>query len=121
MRGRRRSVRKFGAVAALLALALQFVLSFAHIHPEDFFPVTAHHVAQAGAPGTPSKPAPAVPTDDSCAICISMAMAGSSATPALIPIVPPLVFGRAIFPPLVTEAPRWTVRVSFRSRAPPLV
>jgi hypothetical protein len=122
MTGRRRSVRKFGAVAALFALALQFVLSFGHMHPEDFFPAMAQPATQAGTPAAPSKPAPIIPTDDACAICVNMAMMGAVAIPPPpAPILPEFVFARAIFPQLVAEAPRWTVRVSFRSRAPPSV
>src|SRR5277367_1552565 len=115
MRGRRRSVHKFGAVAALFALALQLVLSFGHMHPEDFFPPTGQGPTRAGVPSAPLKPIPAVPADDACAICINMAMVGSSALPPPVPpIMPPLAFGRAVFPPLVAEAPRWATRVSFR-------
>jgi hypothetical protein len=122
MSGRRQSVHKFGAVAALFALALQFALSFGHMHPEDFFPPTGQGPIRAGLPTAPLKPIPTVPVDDACAICINMAMVGASAMPPPPPpVVPSLVFARTIFPPLVAEAPRWTARVSFRSRAPPFV
>jgi len=122
MWGRRRTVRKYGAVAALFALALQFVLSFGHMHPEDFFPHMAQPATSGSAPSAPSKHGPTVPIDDACAICINMAMVGASALPAPPPpIMPPMVYGRAIFPPLVAVAHRSAVRVSFRSRAPPFV
>jgi hypothetical protein len=112
MMGRSRS----GAALALAALWLQLVLSFAHIHPEDFFA----RAQQAGVPGAPAKPAPALPTHDDCAICVSLAMAAASALPAPILLAPPsdygVAFRRIADTPTIAAAPR----PPFQTRAPPL-
>jgi hypothetical protein len=124
MRGRPRPVRTFGAALALLALAVQLVLSFGHFHPSDFFAGgQAPFVSQsdgATAPAAPERRAPALPAHDNCAICVTMAMAASSALPAPLILVPPGVFGRVSLPvpirPTLAAAPR----LPFQTRAPPL-
>jgi hypothetical protein len=124
MMGRSRPVRQWGAALALFALWLQLVLSFAHIHPEDFFPPVPVQQASLpglpGAPAAPAKPAPANPDHDDCAICVSMAMAAASALPAPILLVPPspdygISYVRIAHTPALAAAPR----PPFQTRAPP--
>jgi hypothetical protein len=85
-----RAKRKYGGGLALFALALQFTLSFAHLHPEDIF----------GPQGTPStfsaaersQPLSTDPhpghNDDYCAICATMYLPGSSPIPEPPPLLP---------------------------------
>jgi hypothetical protein len=109
---------------ALFALWLQLVLSFAHIHPEDYFPpAPVQQAAVPGLPGTPttpSKPAPANPNHDDCAICVSMAMAAASALPATPALLAPapdygVAYVRVADTPALAAAPR----PPFQTRAPP--
>ena len=121
MMGRDRSVRHWGTTLALFALALQLVLSFGHIHPDDFFRLEAPSSARTAANTAPlPAPAPALPSHDDCAICVSMAMVGSSVLPAPVALVPPAtlvaVFARPIDAPILAVP----LRLSFRSRAPPI-
>jgi hypothetical protein len=118
MMGRSRSVRQSGATLALAALWLQLVLSFAHIHPEDFF-ARAQQAAVPGAPAVPAKPVPALPTHDDCAICVSLAMAAASALPAPILLAPPPDYGVAFRRIADTPAPSVAPRPPFQTRAPP--
>jgi hypothetical protein len=125
--GRRWSARQSGAVLALVALALQIVLSFGHMHPEDFFPPGAgaggRDLARTVTPG-PSSPSPQSPADDpdhdGCAICINMAMVGASALPPPVAIAPPVAVAHAVFAPVATVAAAGAFHPNFRSRAPPL-
>jgi hypothetical protein len=109
---------------ALLALAVQFVVSFGHIHREDIFgsaraaPSIAVPVADAGQPSPAHHPAKH--GDDYCAICATISLLGHSfvaAAPALPP-PPPVAHAIAHVDRVVTiaVAPR---RTAFQSRAPP--
>jgi hypothetical protein len=119
---------RFGSGLALFALALQFCLAFGHIHPDDIYGNVGRPLSNAAEIALPSATAPqsltadhAVNDDQFCAICETMFMLGSSATPqapqllAPAPIVRPAQrFSRtaALF-----VAPR---RAAFQSRAPPV-
>lgn len=123
-----RANRRIGGPLALFALALQFCLAFGHIHPEDLYgnaePLTnaAEIVLPAsGAPQSLSANYAANHGDDFCAICETMFMLGSSATPeapqllAPVPLIRPAQHvsrAAALF-----VAPR---RAPFQSRAPPI-
>src|SRR5215467_11679709 len=86
-----RAKRKYGGGLALFALALQFMLSFAHLHPEDIFGPGA---ASSTLPAAPrSQPLSADPdrtshNDDYCAICATMYLLGSSSIPETPPLLP---------------------------------
>jgi hypothetical protein len=115
--------KRHGAVLALIALALQIVVAFGHVH--------LHGVAQ-NAPaaithtvGLADKnsqtPAPIRgDNDDYCAVCASIFLASSAFAPA-----PPELLIPANFQPVehcfnaarpLAESPR----LAFRSRAPPV-
>jgi len=118
-----RANKTFCSRLALLALAVQFVVAFGHIHHEDIYgsahPAAA--IAAAVADGSQPLPAnhPAKHSDDYCAICAAVSLLGNSfaaAAPSLpLPSASYAVeqFDRvaAIF-----IAPR---RAPFQSRAPP--
>jgi Protein of unknown function (DUF2946) len=120
-------MRQSGAVLALFALALQIVLSFGHMHPEDFFPPgsggAGRDLAQTLTRG-PSAPSPQSPAGDSdhdgCAICINMAMVGASALPPPVSIAPPVAVAHVMFAPVASAAAAGALYPNFRSRAPPL-
>jgi hypothetical protein len=110
---------------ALLALAVQFVVSFGHIHREDIFgsagaaPSIAVPVANADQP-SPANP-PAKHGDDYCAICATVSLLGQSFV-AAAPVLPLPPVAQAIAHvdrvAAVFIAPR---RAVFQSRAPPAV
>jgi hypothetical protein len=84
-----RANRTFGGRLALFALALQFWLSFAHIHPEDIYgpaKLPLWSAAQIASPSAhvakllPAKRA-SHHSDDFCAICATMNLLGSSSPP----------------------------------------
>lgn len=120
MMGRSQPVRRFGAALALFALAVQLVLSFGHIHPEDFWvPGGAPSIAQSGGAAPLAPIDPALPQHDNCAICVTMAMAASSALPAPVVLPAPRAFGVVVpilpAPLVAVSAPR----LPFQTRAPP--
>jgi hypothetical protein len=117
-----RSHIRFGSRLALLALALQIVLSFGHVHLSDVARTSAGAgVTLAGGTGS-NAPAhkPIVPVDPGCAICALIQLASTS-PPATAPVLlPPTVVGTvALDAPdqaaLAAAPPR-----HFRARAPPI-
>ncbi|HXW42679.1 MAG TPA: hypothetical protein VEK75_15835 [Xanthobacteraceae bacterium] len=116
--------RRFGSCLALAALALQFVLSFGHLHldgvrradPAIAFAGPAAHAAQSLAAPQPDTEE----NDDYCAICATIYLVANSFTPAAPQLRVPLVCrtieqfdcAAGFF-----IAPR---RAPFQSRAPPL-
>jgi hypothetical protein len=118
-----RANRILGGRLALLALAVQFVVAFGHIHRDDLygFARTAAAIAALLPDGGQRLPIdrPAKHGDDYCAICAAVSLLGSSfvaAAPSLpVPSASHAIdqFDRtaAIF-----IAPR---RAAFQSRAPP--
>jgi hypothetical protein len=121
-----RANRGLGGRLALFALAVQFTLSFGHIHAEDIF-----GPASAAAPAAVTVPAadqsrPLAPdrhssqSDDYCAICASMYLLGSSA----VPDVPQLLPLPSVVQPAEHVTPVAAIfvapqRAPFQSRAPP--
>lgn len=86
-----RSNRRFGSWAALFALAIQLVLSFGHIHLEDFQGSSAAVLQSQAQPNAPAD-------DDGdrgfgphhfCAICAAVSLTASSVLPAVeLPATP---------------------------------
>jgi len=124
---RRRSLRHAGGRLALLAVLLQFALSFAHIHPSDIFPY-GQPIAQglgvdrivAPQPGSsPIQHDRTGPSDQACAICANMALAASIVLPNPVGLPPPPTLPSrthdraAPIPPPVAEF------LLFQTRAPP--
>jgi hypothetical protein len=122
----RSTIRPFARLA-LFALAVQMVVSFGHMHPDDLglqsF-ATAHWahfpsgVAQALTSPTDGQQYPS--SDDYCPICASMALLATGA-----PSLPPVI----VAPPPISRV--WSSRISlhfvarkttfsFQARAPPL-
>ena len=126
-----RSLQKLGARLALMALWLQLVLALGHNHASDIF-LYGHPVAQSVdvqqvAANKEATPIPLAPqsqgaaVDLACAICATVALAGSTVLPDLVRLAPP--------PPTVTHVADDYVAVVlntrafllFQTRAPPSV
>jgi hypothetical protein len=115
-----RSRRRCGAGLGLLALLVQIILSFGHIHPEDFGPPAARPIA-ALAHQSPSQPeAPPGHPDDHCPICmtVQLAAAGVVSTPPVVAL--PSTFARIAHPAAAARDITVARYVLFRTRAPPL-
>ena len=117
--------KRYGACFALVALALQIVVSFGHVHLDgivgsDRVTLAAPH--QAVARQGVAAPAPAQnpgDDDDYCAICASIFLASTSFVSQPPPLPVPDGFhriGHSVGTAFGIIAPR---RVAFRSRAPP--
>jgi hypothetical protein len=128
--GRFRAYRKLGGRLALFAMAVQFYLSFGHIHPEDIYgpaEVTLPTGAQIALPVAQALraiPADQMLGDDDelCPICEAMYFLATSSVPAP-PQVAPVTFGmRSVEHPFDIETlVIATRRAPFQSRAPPAV
>ena len=121
-----RSKSRSSARLALLALALQMIVSFGHIHRDDLglpplggsgqTQVASSAAAPSAAP-TDKHQQPA--SDDYCPICASIALL-ATAMPALPPVIVMPEPIERIWPsiaPLDAPAPR--LSLSFQARAPP--
>ena len=124
-----RAYRKFGGRLALFALALQFYLSFAHIHPDDIYgPVgqalsVAETVNLPAAESFKSIPAgqPWYSGDALCPICETIYFLSNSFTPTA-PTILPLTFTSRPAQHLAVHAALFIAsrRAPFQSRAPPI-
>jgi Protein of unknown function (DUF2946) len=112
---------KVGARLGLLALALQIVLSFGHVHLGGLRH-SADRPSVAGTYSVPSDPQqqPISDADEYCAICASIHLAATSLLPQSPHLSVPFAVRRvehSDFIPANAFSPR---RASFQSRAPPL-
>jgi Protein of unknown function (DUF2946) len=114
-----RSNIKHGSRLALLALAIQFALSFGHFHGIAAQAVPAlHQAAQSQQPASDHDSDRQ--SNDGCAICAVIAMAGTVtfATPPLLLLPQAIEF---LYRTTDTESVRLNaVRVAFQPRAPPI-
>jgi hypothetical protein len=114
--------KRHGSVLALIALALQIVLAFDHVHlhglPQNSRAAIVQHTAMA-------QTAPQIPAqnpcdnDDYCAICASIFLASSAFTPASPQLLLPATFQRVERSFNAAHALAERQRPAFRSRAPP--
>jgi hypothetical protein len=116
--------KRHGALLALIALALQIVVAFGHVHlhglAQNGLTISAQPAAFAGTKSHAPVQIPA-DNDDYCAICASIFLASSAFAPAPPQLLVPANFQRVeqcfnVARPL-THSPR----LAFRSRAPPVV
>jgi len=119
-----------GAWLALTALAIHFVLTFGHVHAEQFSPVPmgtasiAVTNAQDGdRPGSADAPQPYRPFlshDHLCAVCASISLLGATVLPQVQMLALPCAVIAGREPDLLCRtAPRSELRSSARARAPP--
>jgi hypothetical protein len=114
--------KRHGAVLALVALALQIVLTFGHVHLRGLGGNSPTIIArQASLAHPPLQPPAQSPSDDDdyCAICASIFLASSAFTPAPPQLLVPANFQRVehCFNAACPHAE--SLRLAFRSRAPP--
>jgi hypothetical protein len=122
----RSTVRPFARLA-LFALAVQMVVSFGHMHPDDLgLPslATAHWAHfPSGATQALTRPTDQhqyPSSDDYCPICASMALLAIGA-PSLPPvIVAPPQISRVLSSPASLYLVATQATLSFQARAPPL-
>jgi hypothetical protein len=116
-----RSRRRCGAGLGLLALVVQLVLSFGHIHADELRPAAAPRadiVALSDRTSPPHHVPPGHPDDD-CPICMAVHMAATGLVAAPPALAIPSDFCRLTH---VVMAPRRIIvarHVLFRTRAPP--
>lgn len=108
---------------ALAALALQFVLTFGHVHLEEFATpapasATAATVVTAGGAGGDA-PVHHRHVDYLCAVCVSITMLAASVPPVLHRLAPPRLLAVAVAEFAATARPPQP-RLRFQARAPPL-
>jgi hypothetical protein len=126
MRWIRRHIQS-GAWLAQMALALHLVLTFGHVHAEQFSPawmVTAPAVVATDAHGgdgggTPEQRYRILPAHHFCAVCSSISLLGTSVVPVAQTLVPWRAVTGIITPDFTDAAPPLKVRSSFKARAPP--
>jgi hypothetical protein len=118
-----RTKGRCGSWLALAAMALQLVLSFAHVHVEKLASGSGvASIAASKAPSSQQSPAqhPANGADDYCAICATIHLTSSSFLPDA-PLLPVPFASRTIehcsYFDFIFIAPQ---RAAFQSRAPPL-
>ncbi|MES5483996.1 hypothetical protein QMZ05_14685 [Bradyrhizobium sp. INPA03-11B] len=118
-----RSNIKHGARLALLALSIQFVLSFGHFHaiaPAQATTSLATHVERASRDAPRSNPDSDQATD-LCAICAVVAMVNSAVpAPALPPLQLPDAAGLLCWQIDNYAAPVEIGRLHYQPRAPPV-
>ena len=111
---------------ALFALAVQLVLSFGHIHPDDIYgslkvPFPAHALSHSATDQalTVSNDRSAQVADDFCAICASVSLLGNSvaAEPPKLALPELQTVDHAAHAVAFVIAP---LRGPFQSRAPPV-
>jgi hypothetical protein len=117
-----RANRIFGGRLALFALAVQFILSFGHIHHEDIYGPARPAVA-ANLPADHGQSAPgnhsSKDDDDYCAICATIALLNNSFV-AAAPLLPvPVISQRLEHTDRLAIAVVVPRRAPFQSRAPP--
>ena len=118
-----RSNHRVGAWAAVLALAIQFVASFGHIHREDIFgpSVTAavSSQAQSADTGPANDDDHGAPGHDVCDICATLSLASSSVLPTVPLPVPPVEYVQAHFVHVLSAQLFYVLHSGFHARAPP--
>ncbi|WP_442237614.1 hypothetical protein [Rhodopseudomonas pseudopalustris] len=121
-----RTYRRSGSWLALVALLLQIVLSFGHVHGlAEFADAPSHAALAAAAPTSPAEPPGSHPDGDHhgapdlCAICATLALvhAGVAATPPALPL--PALAGSADSCALPVPAHAALKTAAFQPRAPP--
>jgi hypothetical protein len=121
-----RSNSRWGAAGAYLALAIQFALSFGHLHitSDSGLPHAAPLPVQSAGNaldfGGGPKPERQQPSDKSCPICISI-LIGGSFLPAAVPSLSVPMVATPIRPASTTDHGRvLSLSLPFRARAPPV-
>ena len=114
--------KRHGAVLALMALALQIALAFGHVHlhaaAQNAHATITQPFAFADAGSHPPAQIPA-DNDDYCAVCASIFLASSAFAPAPPQLLVPSNFQQVEHSLKSTRPLADSLRLAFRSRAPP--
>jgi len=115
--------RRHGAVLALIALALQIAVAFGHVHlpalAQNAHATSAQRAAFADSKSHAPVQTPA-DNDDYCAICASIFLASSAFAPAPPQLLIPTNFQRVGHSFNAARSLAESLRLAFRSRAPPV-
>jgi hypothetical protein len=114
--------KRHGSVLALIALALQIVLAFDHVHLHGLAQNSPAAIKQQTAMAQTAPQTPAqnpADDDDYCAVCVSIFLASSSLAPAPPQLPMPTRFQRVEHSFHAGHALAERQRPGFRSRAPP--
>jgi DUF2946 family protein len=118
----RRNLRRAPQWLALLAMMIQFVASYGHIHPQDFRGMLqGHGTPVVTAPnGTSSGLGDGATADTDCPVCASISLLGSSALPDGIRV--PMPSSQASTAVVAFDALHLTLppHLLFETRGPPL-
>ena len=114
--------RRHGAMLALIALALQVVLAFGHVHLRGGGSPHRVIAGQASLAHPPLQAPAQIPSDDDdyCAICASIFLASSAFAPAPPQLLVPASFRRIEHYINAAQPLAEQLRLAFRSRAPPV-
>jgi hypothetical protein len=113
--------KRRGAVLALIALALQMMLSFDHVHLNGLPQNSHYRIVQRTATAQTAPQVPANnPSDDYCAICASIFLASSAFAPAPPQLLIPTNFQRVGHCFNAARSLAESLRLAYRSRAPPV-
>jgi hypothetical protein len=110
---------------ALFALAIQFALSFGHVHLDrvavpDASAASLAAQSSGDGPNGSSKPGSHRLADDYCAICALVQLAASSAPAAAPTLPPPALVSRVWHAPVTDFELAALPRLLFQARAPPI-
>jgi hypothetical protein len=112
--------RRHGALLALIALALQIVVAFGHVHLQNSHATSAaRRAVLADAKSNVPAQIPA-DNDDYCAICASIFLASSAFAPPPPQLLVPTNFQRVGHCFNAARSLAESLRLAFRSRAPPV-
>jgi hypothetical protein len=116
-----RAHSRFGALLALLALALQLGLSFGHFHRTVALQSvgTAFHAVTDAAANSHPHPAPDGLSPDDCDICAAIVLAGTAVHAVAPALTVPVAFAPAVVAPSARSLAPVARRVAFNPRAPP--
>jgi hypothetical protein len=111
--GHRSLLTGMGARLGLLAVVLQLVLSFAHIHP---LPAPAAVLSAPAGNSTPDMPQ----ADGACAICAGIAAFAALDLPPQADLVRPVSVAEILAPAAAADEYCAAFSLPFSSRAPPV-
>ena len=113
----------FGSYLALFAIVFQLLVSFGHVHLDNFASTSLAISDQSGLSQAQNEPSQNIPNDehDRCAICAIIGLAGSLLVPDAQVFVPPATQCCESLSNFNTFHVSIAERVYFQSRAPPPV
>jgi len=113
---------RLGSHLALLALAIQLVLTFSHVHLEGL-PAAQKYSESAALhdSGDSTLKSPAAHYDPFCAVCALLQLAGSLVSPEAPALAPPQQFDLASLQAQIVVSLAGPRHLPFNARAPPTV